>query len=444
MPASCARALKHADAVVVGEAELVIEKLLDDLEQGAVRGVYRADRLHPMTGLPMPRYDLIKKNRYVNRTFVQTSRGCRQGCTFCAEPLLNGLKVRYRPVDEVMREIDHCGCRTISINDADFFGSPERPTEIMRALKGRGIRWQAAANSKLAQDDRLLELAADSGCTMLSIGFESISRDTLASVHKGVNRPETFAALVEKVHSYGIMVFGLFMFGFDGDDPSVFQRTARFNIQADLDVCALFRADTLSGHAHLVQDEEGRPYRFLRLGQVQPGQRGLPAGADAGRGAPPRPDRGLRDFLRPSLPGPPLSALGPASRLSLVRLQPLHEEGRRRLPQYGGRRNGAAGGGAGAADPPSSAPVAAGGAGGDRRRGRRRKPCKQRDGGACAAAGWAAPIAGYPTRRRRKRNTRLPLVKHRSTRIPEQTNCLVVRDHVVKDLRRLYGKTASY
>ena len=31
-----------------------------------------------------------------------------------------------------------------------------------------------------------------------------------------MNRPETFAAMVEKVHSYGIMVFSLFMFGFDG------------------------------------------------------------------------------------------------------------------------------------------------------------------------------------------------------------------------------------
>ena len=71
----------------------------------------------------------------------------------------------------------------------------------------------------------MLELAAASGCTLLSIGFESITRSTLTSVHKHVNRPETFASLVEKVHSYGIMVFGLFMFGFDGDDPSVFKET---------------------------------------------------------------------------------------------------------------------------------------------------------------------------------------------------------------------------
>jgi radical SAM superfamily enzyme YgiQ (UPF0313 family) len=231
-------ALRHCDAVVIGEAELVIPRLLDDLEDRRLKGTYRAAGLHPMIGLNMPRYDLLKRNRYVNTTFVQTSRGCHQGCTFCAEPLMNGLKFRYRPVEEVVREVDNCGSRIISINDADFFGTAERPKEVMRALIGRGIQWQAGVTSKLAQDDRMLELAARSGCTMLSIGFESISRATLKSVHKHVNRPEQFAALVEKVHSYGIMVFGLFMFGFDGDDEDAFQATAKFNIEADYDACA--------------------------------------------------------------------------------------------------------------------------------------------------------------------------------------------------------------
>jgi radical SAM superfamily enzyme YgiQ (UPF0313 family) len=231
-------ALKHCDAVVIGEVELVIDRLLDDFRHGSMRGTYKADKLHPMVGMPMPRYDLLKKHRYVNRTFVQTSRGCHQGCTFCAEPLMNGLKFRYRPVDEVIAEMENCGQRTISINDADFFGTPERPKEVMRALRGRGIQWQAGVTSKLAQDDRMLELAAESGCTMLSIGFESISRATLKSVHKHVNQPDTFAALVEKAHSYGIIVFGLFMFGFDGDDRSVFDDTVAFNIKANYDACA--------------------------------------------------------------------------------------------------------------------------------------------------------------------------------------------------------------
>jgi hypothetical protein len=71
-------------------------------------------------------YDLLKKHRYVNRTFVQASRGCHQSCTFCAEPVMNGLKFRYRPVDEVVREIANCGSRTISIRSPLVRGRERR------------------------------------------------------------------------------------------------------------------------------------------------------------------------------------------------------------------------------------------------------------------------------------------------------------------------------
>ena len=348
----------------------MIEKLLNDLEHGAMRGAYRADRLHPMDGLPMPRYDLIKRNRYINRTFVQTSRGCRQGCTFCAEPLMNGLKVRYRPVEEVIREVECCGARTISINDADFFGTPKHAKEIMRALKGRGIRWQAGVTSKLAQDDRMLELAAASGCTMLSIGFESISRDTLKSVHKEVNRPETYAALVEKVHSYGIMVFGLFMFGFDGDDPSVFQQTARFNVEADFDVCAYSVLTPYPGT--LTWYEMKKAERIVSFDWDKYDQANVvyrPAQM-SGRRAPPGSDRGLRDVLRPLVPGASLPALRQAQPAAVVDLQFLHEEGRRHRSQGCGRRShGGARRGAGAAHLSPPAGVAPSGSRSDRRPG---------------------------------------------------------------------------
>ena len=231
-------ALTHADAVVVGEAELVMPQILDDLKDGNMRGIYRSKELHSMVNLNMPRYDLIKPDRYVNKTFIQTSRGCHHACTFCAEPLMNGLRFRYRPVDEVMREVDECGARYIALNDADFFGTPKRPKEVMKALKGRNMRWQAGVTSRLSMDDEMLELAAESGCYMLSIGFESISTNTLRSVHKMVNQPDQFAKLVEKIHSYGILVFGLFMFGFDSDDETVFDETVKFNIDANYDMCA--------------------------------------------------------------------------------------------------------------------------------------------------------------------------------------------------------------
>jgi radical SAM superfamily enzyme YgiQ (UPF0313 family) len=230
-------ALQHADAVVVGEAELVMSRVLDDLEDGTLKGVYKADRLHSMADMAIPRYDLIAPKRYVNRTFIQTSRGCHHACTFCAEQLMYGLRFRYRPVAEVMREIEVAGQRNIALNDADFFGTSERALEIMQALKGKGLSWQAGVNSGAAFDDRLLEAAAESGCNMLAIGFESLSRETLRKAHKYQNTPERYRALVEKLHSHGILVFGLFMFGFDQDETTVFEETARFTVEAGYDVC---------------------------------------------------------------------------------------------------------------------------------------------------------------------------------------------------------------
>ena len=333
-------------------------------------GTYRSDKLHPMVGIPMPRYDLVKRHRYVNKTFVQTSRGCHQGCTFCAEPLMNGLKFRYRPVDEVMYEVDNCGSRMISINDADFFGTPERPKEVMRALKGRNVRWQAGVTSKLAQDDRMLELAAESGCTMLSIGFESISRDTLKSVHKHVNRPDQFAALVEKVHSYGIAVFGLFMFGFDGDDTSTFQETARFNIEANYDAVAysvltpypgtltwyeMKKANRIVSFDWEKYDQGNVVYRpakmtgeELRLGHIE----------------------AYKTFYSASSIARRFPLAGRSQRRRVVDLQHVHEEGIGDRPQGQDRRPDAgAGSCARPADPAREARMARRGAGGDRRAG---------------------------------------------------------------------------
>ena len=61
----------------------------------------------------------------------------------------------------------------------------------------------------------------------------------MKSVHKHVNRPDQFAALVEKVHSYGIMVFGR---SCSGSTATIYlvllDATANFNIGANYDACA--------------------------------------------------------------------------------------------------------------------------------------------------------------------------------------------------------------
>lgn len=110
---------------------------------------------------------------------------------------------------------------------------------MMKAMTPLKIKWQGGTSTRVAEKERLLEAARESGCYMLSLGFESISSEALREAKKAFNKPERYKALVEKIHSYGMMVFGLFMFGFDSDDESIFEETATFAIDADLD-CAAF------------------------------------------------------------------------------------------------------------------------------------------------------------------------------------------------------------
>jgi len=130
-------ALTHADAVVVGEAELIMDKVLDDLGKGQLK-VFTRLKTFIRWSVAMPRQGLLKSNRYINKGFVQTSRGCNHGCTFCCEPTMYGLRFRYRPIEDIIREIEHIEERVILLNDADFFGTPERPCRSCRLLRGAG------------------------------------------------------------------------------------------------------------------------------------------------------------------------------------------------------------------------------------------------------------------------------------------------------------------
>src|SRR4029453_18766344 len=62
----------------------------------------------------------------------------------------------------------------------------------------------------------------------LSIGFESISDESLASVSKQFNRPSRFGEDIAKLRAKGIQVIALVMVGLDGDTLETFPATLRW------------------------------------------------------------------------------------------------------------------------------------------------------------------------------------------------------------------------
>ena len=73
-----------------------------------------------------------------------------------------------------------------------------------------------------------VQLMAASGCKALFVGFESIDEETTRYTGKKQNRPSEYKETVHMLREHGISVWGSFVFGFDTDDPEVFDRTVEF------------------------------------------------------------------------------------------------------------------------------------------------------------------------------------------------------------------------
>ncbi len=229
-------ALKHADAVMVGEAEQIWPSLLNDLERGELGRVYQAGSYCYMRKMPHPRRDLLHREMYVSCfNTVQATRGCPFDCEYCAVTGVFGREFRTRPVDEVIEEIRTFRGRDFFFVDDNICGKPEYAKELFRALIPLRKVWGSQTSITFARDQELLRLYAKSGGQYAFIGFETISEESLAGINKRWNRPGSYGEAVRSIHDAGINVLGSFIFGLDEDDLSVFRRTLDFIMDIGID-----------------------------------------------------------------------------------------------------------------------------------------------------------------------------------------------------------------
>ena len=226
-------ALKHADAVVVGEAEPVWSQVLADAESGSLRGTYRGQDYADLSQLPPYRRDLLPKPSSFSLRSVQAARGCPYDCSFCSATLFTGRKYRFRPVEDVIAEIRGLKTRAIFFVDDNIFSNEAYCRALFSELKGLNVIWVGQASLHLtASNPDLLELAAQSGCVSLFVGIESLSESNLratgALAKNQVSTPDEMGRSIRVLHQHGILVMAGVIFGFDDDDPGVFDRTREF------------------------------------------------------------------------------------------------------------------------------------------------------------------------------------------------------------------------
>jgi len=224
-------AKEHADSVALGEAELVMSRLIADLEGGRLQPFYRGERLHDLQGLSIPRRDLLGKGYSPIFKVIETTRGCPNRCEFCAVPVIAGRKYRTRPLSDIERELKAIVEREgeyIFIVDDNVTAQKAHAKGLFEVLKGFKVRWMGFATVEIAKDEELLKGAQQSGCISLFIGFESLNKENLEGPKRKFRGVKDLQGLIERIHDHGIGIQGSFIFGFDNDDPGVFERTVEF------------------------------------------------------------------------------------------------------------------------------------------------------------------------------------------------------------------------
>ena len=262
-PALMSRAL-NADYAVIGEGEETIIELMNCLENngdlsrvagiGYLEGgdfVFTGSRKpqENLDSLPWPDFDGFEFHRmldsmkpmgysdifdYPREYPMITSRSCPFLCTFCYHPL--GNKYRRRSVDSVMRELETAipkyRINLVSIYDELFSYNEKRVYEFCRRFREftDTLHWEVKWCCQMRVDrlkDSMLDTMRESGCFLISYGFESYSPTVLKSMKKHIS-PEQIHHAVHATLDRGISIQGNFIFGDKAETIQTAQETLDF------------------------------------------------------------------------------------------------------------------------------------------------------------------------------------------------------------------------
>ncbi|GIW44455.1 MAG: B12-binding domain-containing radical SAM protein [Candidatus Binatia bacterium] len=232
------------DVIFIDEAEYTWPQFLEDYERGTWKPEYRQVEKPSMHDSPLPRFDLLKVDRYRTMT-IQFARGCPFNCEFCDIIVMYGRRPRTKTVAQVMaevQEIHRLGVRNIFVVDDNFIGNKKEAKELLKALaqwqreQGYPIEMMTEVTLNVAQDDELLDLMRAANFTTIFIGIESPRPASLQETHKTQNLRENLLDAVHRIQRAGIEVMAGMIVGFDHDDPKIFDEQFEFIQQARIPV----------------------------------------------------------------------------------------------------------------------------------------------------------------------------------------------------------------
>ncbi len=263
---------RWADVTVVGEGYRTWPRIIRDFDGGALRPRYVDEEWMPFgTGAGELQERVLRQvdeHRHYWTPYLEITRGCPRNCTFCTAIRVSGAKMRLRPVEEVVAEIERRRLRRFFLTD-DNFGlnfrlNPAYMEQLFRALAKLPLDgWTCQAEQLVADFPDLLDLAREAHLDKFFIGFESVNPDNRKELG-GKGRGDTLhhREVIRRIHEHGIGVVGLFVFGFDNDSPETFRTARDFVHTSELDGVS---ATVLTPYPGTVQRQE-----LLAAGRILP------------------------------------------------------------------------------------------------------------------------------------------------------------------------------
>ena len=174
---------EHADFLVLGEAEGIIEQFVEAWEAGERAGRFEAVKFKvDITTSPIPRFDLLDFSHYLF-VGVQFSRGCPFNCEFCDIIELFGRVPRSKTIPQMLAELQalyDAGYRGhVDFVDDNFIGNKKAMKKFLPALEawqkstGYPFMFSTEASINLADDAELLDMMRRANFFAVFVGIES-------------------------------------------------------------------------------------------------------------------------------------------------------------------------------------------------------------------------------------------------------------------------------
>jgi radical SAM superfamily enzyme YgiQ (UPF0313 family) len=220
-------AKEHADSIVIGEAEDLWEGIIEDFRNDCLKEEYKADTYTDFKKMVIPRYDLLKLNRYrsstgtdIPRLPIQASRGCPFNCKFCSVTKFWGPKIRTKPLENVEKEllrIRSLGTNRIFFTDDNFIADISYTKNLLGLLGKYNFSWICQVSTNIYRHENLINEMSKAGCTGVYMGIESFSEENLENINKKFNKIEDYENLFKLLNKSNIRVTASIIIGLDGD-----------------------------------------------------------------------------------------------------------------------------------------------------------------------------------------------------------------------------------